>query len=149
MARVKSFLYPVSFGVSHGDDANSCVLRAYAYLTETSFEDVQKLFLKLGRKKNEAVLGMVTHELMLKQGFQCMGLFGKGELQNNYEFWCNMHNEEKHKGMTLKTFCNKFNKGKFAVAINGHMTVVDNGKIVDYNVQRGNAAVITAYRKPE
>lgn len=149
MARVKSFLYPSSFGVNHGDDANSCVLRAFAYMTDVPFEDVQELFSKLGRKKNEPVLGMVTHDLMLKEGFECMGLFGKGELQDNYEFWCRMQDSKKNKGTTLKTFCETFNKGKYLVVISGHVTVVHEGKIIDYSVQRGNAAVITAYRKPE
>lgn len=147
--RVKSFLYPVAFGVTAYDN-NSCALRAYSYVTDTPFEDTQKKFKAEGRQINEPTAQTVSHKLMLEAGLECLGVFGKGAIKDNFAYFCLQDNIEKqHKGMTLKTFCGKFNKGKYAVYIKGHITVVHDGKIVDSFAQRGNAVVITAYKRVE
>ena len=151
--RVKSFLYPVAFGVTAYDN-NSCALRAYSYVTDTPFEETQKKFKNEGRQINEPTAQTVSHKLMLEAGLECMGVFGKGGMKDNFAYFClqdkpiHERYNAQYKGMTLKTFCEKFNKGKYAVYIKGHMTVVHDGKIVDSFAQRGNAAVITAYKKP-
>ena len=147
--RVKSFLYPVAFGVS-ANDSNSCALRAYSYVTDTPFEKTQELFKANGRQINQPTLQTISHKLMLEAGLECVGVFGTGDAKDNFAYFClNDNIEKQHKGMTLKTFCNKFNKGKYAVYIKGHMTVVHDGKIIDSFAQRGNAAVITAYKRTE
>lgn len=150
MARVKSFMYPVAFGV-YTNDANSCALRAYSYVTDTAFERTQDLFRLEGREFGQPTAQTISHKLMLEAGLECMGVFGKGRVKENFAQWCIKDDEcnEDQKGMTLKTFCKTYNKGKYAVYIKGHITVVHDGKIVDSFAQRGNAAVITAYRKPE
>lgn len=150
MARVKSFLYPIAMGV-YTNDTNSCALRAYSYITNTPFERTQELFKLEGRKIGQPTKQTVSHKLMLEAGLECMGVFGKGRVKENFAYWCIKDDEcdKDQKGMTLKTFCETYSKGKYAVYIKGHMTVVHDGKIVDSFTQRGNAAVITAYRKPD
>lgn len=155
MARVKSFLYPIAFGVDSKGDMNSCALRSYAYVTGTSYEKTQEIFESKGRERNEGTFNTVSHEAAIEAGLICMGRFGKGARKDNFSYWCQRDkpiNERyipDQKGMTLKTFCEKFNKGKYMVMIKDHMTVVHDGKIIDSFAQHGNAAVITAYRKPE
>jgi hypothetical protein len=152
--RVKSFLYPVAFGVDCEGDDNSCALRAYAYATDTSFKDTQAIFERKGRERYKGTVNTISHEAALEAGLLCMGRFGNGAKKDNFSYWCqkdkSVHERyvPDQKGMTLKTFCEKFNKGKYMVSIAGHMTVVHDGKIVDSFAQRGNAAVITAYKKP-
>lgn len=154
MARVKSFMYPVAFGV-YTNDANSCALRAYSYVTDTAFERTQDLFRLEGREFGQPTAQTISHKLMLEAGLECMGVFGKGRVKENFAYWCRQDKpideryDEDQKGVTLKTFCETYNNGKYAVYIKGHITVVHDGKIVDSFAQRGNAAVITAYRKPE
>lgn len=159
MARIKSFLYPhrcaTGYYESLKSDSNHCALLAFSYLTDIPFAQTQEIFKAKGREVNQPTDTSITHKIMLEAGMQYMGLFGQGKLKDNFAYWCLRHKpiDERynadHKGMTLKTFCETYNKGKYAVYIKGHMTIVHDGKIIDGFVQRGNTAVISAYKKPE
>jgi hypothetical protein len=155
MAKVRSFLYPASFGEGvDGSDKNNCTVRALANATGKPYDEISAELTKAGRKKNTGCTVLEYGPVYEKHG-KCIGYFGttrqayveyaglQKALGHHSSFWID---SKPHKGYTLAKFVKEHPTGSYVVIIKGHNTCVKNGVIIDSHPQRGTATVYMAFK---
>ena len=156
MAKVRSFIYPVSFGEGlDGTDSNNCSVRALANATGKPYQDCYKIFEQAGRKKHTGTKAEVFGKVYVEAGAKYVGHFGTTNQAYTHHWYTSkglgvpeaeIDNQEPHKGCTLATFIKNNPIGTFIVIVKGHGTCVKNGVIIDSHPQRGTATVYTAFK---
>lgn len=140
------YIFPVycdSVPVVNGQhtDSKCCSVMALVHAFGISFEEAQKATMKFGRNVHE---GMAVNDLLLMLAVH-YGVYGGCTYGYNervrmlQELHFSIYDEypKSKKGCTLETFMKENNKGTYIVFLKGHVTVVKDGKLVDYNRQKG------------
>lgn len=147
------YIFPVycdSVPVVNGQhtDSKCCSVMALVHAFGISFSEAQKHTADFGRKVHE---GMVTDDLLLMLYVRFnvdMGVtYGGSSLSwyfNELHFKIYEEYPKSKKGCTLAGFMKNNPKGRYIVFLKGHVTVVSEGKLLDYNRQNGRKRVYHA-----
>lgn len=137
---MKSYIVPVSQGVTRSGEKNDCVVRAIANCTGKHYDEVHNLVAKHGRKEGKGTYWNTTLAVMQELGFRCM-VFGNTNCAN---FFSRNLGVVKQKSLTLAKAVKQFDKGKHVVFVPGHAIAMQDGELIDacYNSTRKQVAVI-------
>jgi len=136
--------YDVTIGSSLAlNEKNDCAVRAFANAFNISYDvaheftaDKFKRKAKKGTRnmfKTLAELGFATFDLFSNTLFPETRTFSIHPIARNNKRIGIVNTDYTHKVVnhTVKTFCNKFNKGTFIVTVNKHALTIKNGIVID------------------
>ena len=139
---MRKYIIPASRGVQGNAKGqrykNDCVIRAIANTHPTmTYDDAYAAVKDIFTKRGTLVGPMC--ERLPKNGYKLLGIHGTTKLAT----WASKANSEVPymKGMTLKNFMSLVTEGTYLLMVNGHSTVVKDGKLIDSTAVPENAYV--------
>lgn len=131
-------------------DSRCCSVLAMVHAFGITFEEAQKITFKWGRKVHQGMaandmIAMLAHDFNVFDGVT-YGSTERSDLFNEMHLAVYGEYPKSQKGCTLETFMKNKTQGTYIVFLKGHVTVVKNGKLVDYNRQKSAKRVYYAVR---
>lgn len=130
---------------------NDCAITSLSVFEDMSYNNAFEIF-KSGYKRSRGTQNFKIYDYMCPK-YDCL-VFHK-----NSHFWLNTRynklvndNASKFrltkfdKGITLKSFCKKYNVGKYYVIVRGHALVIDNGVVIDTSLTPDATRVRVAWK---
>ena len=137
---MKSYIIPISQGVTRSSEKNDCVVRAIANCTGKTYDEVHSLVAKHGRKEGKGTYWDTSLAVMRELGFKCM-VFGNTKCASYFSRQLKVFRQE---SLTLGKAVKQFNQGNYVVFVPGHAVAMQDGKLVDsdYNSTRKQVSAI-------
>lgn len=113
------------------DDKNDCTVRTLSKITGMGYQAAHDVLSFYGRKPNE---GFVWQNLMRELQKEFVEVYDKYSNQNLVQIWQGKYLPKRlqyRKTYTVSQALKKFNKGKFAFLVHGHVFAVLDGVVHD------------------
>lgn len=143
-----SYIKPMDFGETREGEARDCAVRALANAAMMDYDDAHEHMAYHGRPDRRGTPANILVGAYVDAGFTDVKVFGTTKGARFYNRNYGHLVTETNKGITLKNFCKKYNKGRYIVVYSGHALAVINGQIVDKFSNAAGKRVILAFSKP-
>lgn len=143
-----SYIKPLDFGETREDESKDCTVRALANCTMMEYDDAHEHMAYYGRPSRRGASPSTLMNAYLDAGLSKVQVFGTTRGAKYYARHYGHLVQTPEKGITLKNFCKKYNKGRYIVVYSGHALAVVNGQIIDKFNNSANKRVILAFSKP-
>lgn len=145
---MKEFLEVMDRGETRTGEHRDCAVRALANASLMEYDDAHELLAYHGRKDRFGTKHETLMNAYIDAGFSHVKTFGTTKHTRFFNRVYGHLISETEKGITLKNFCKKYNKGRYIVVYSGHALAVVNGKVIDTFNSPANKRVTLAFSRP-
>lgn len=135
----------IDMGETNSSEHRDCTVRALANASMMEYSDAHALLKRHGRKNRIGATARMFVNAYAEAGFGKMTVFGTTKLAKHLDFNFESRISSVEKGITLKNFCKKYNKGRYIVVYSGHALAVVNGQIIDTFDSLANKRIAIAF----
>jgi hypothetical protein len=130
-------------------ESKDCAVRALAVAAVMDYDDAHEMLAYYGRTDGKGTRDDVLFTSYQAAGFRNIEVFGTTKAACFYARKYGNIVQNINKGITLKNFCKKYNKGRYIVVYAGHALAVVNGEVIDNGLNPANKRIVLAFKKVE
>jgi len=137
----------VSSGKSSSEEYKDCAVRALANASDMPYDEAHECLAYHGRPDRRGTSHDSLVNAYIDAGFTNITTFGTTRMANYFNRRFADKISKKEKGITLKNFCEKYNKGKYIAVYSGHALAVVDGQVIDTFQSLANKRITIAFSK--
>jgi len=141
------YLPVVSSGQSSSEETKDCAVRALANAGDMAYDEAHEYLAYRGRPDRRGANHDTLVNAYIDAGFTNITTFGTTRMAKFMNRCFADKISKKEKGITLKNFCEKYNKGKYIAVYSGHALAVVNGQVIDTFESLANKRITIAFSK--
>lgn len=141
------YIKSIAKGQTRSDESKDCSVRALSSCAEMHYDDAHETLAYYGRIDRRGCSGNTLMQAYTESGFNDITVFGSTKAASYYTNYFPHKIQKSEKGITLRNFCKKYNKGRYIVIYNGHALAVVNGDIIDKGDNPANKRVVISFKR--